>query len=115
LPSRCAVGELQRRAHAKREGLGGTRPGKRLFNVQAVIALVRAPKSRMVDHALMMFYEGERERFEVLDWALDQHTARGRRLGCGTEHLLAEGAVLANESDLDDPYADEGRKARSRS
>jgi hypothetical protein len=47
------------------------------------------------------------------DWALDKHTGRGRRMGRGTEHFFDEDAVLANEADLDDPYAAEGRAARS--
>ena len=76
--------------------------------------LARAPKSRMVDHAVMAVYEGARERLEVPDWALDRHTARGRRIGRGQQHFFDEGAVLANAADLDDPYAEEGRAAVSR-
>jgi replication-associated recombination protein RarA len=100
----------QRKHNAKSKT--GTRSGERLFIVQAVMVLARAPKSRMVDHAVMVVYEGERPRLEVPDWALDKHTARGRKLGRGEEHFFAEGARIENESDLDDPYAEEGRAAR---
>jgi replication-associated recombination protein RarA len=92
----------------------GSRSGERLFIVQAVIALVRAPKSRMVDHAVMALYEGDREPMEMPDWALDKHTAAGRRRGRGVDHFFDEGARIENVGDLDDPYAEEGRAARSR-
>jgi len=51
---------------------------ERLFLVHAVMLLCRAAKSRSVDHALVVFYEGERPRREVPDFALDKHTGRGR-------------------------------------
>jgi len=85
--------------------------GERLFLLHAVIVLARAPKSRTVDHALMLFYEGERERLEIPDYALDKHTLRGKRMGRGHEHFFTEGAKLVGET-IPDPYADEGRQAR---
>jgi replication-associated recombination protein RarA len=85
----------------------------RLFLVHAVILLVRAPKSRLVDHAGMVVYDGDRERLEVPDWALDRHTKRGRRMGRGAAHFFDEGAVLAGET-LDDPYRDEARQLKTR-
>lgn len=87
--------------------------GERLFLLHAVVVLARAPKSRIVDHALMVMYEGDREPLEMPDWALDKHTARGNRLGRGHEHFFEVGAVLAGET-IPDPYAAEGRAARSR-
>lgn len=86
---------------------------RRLHLLHAVAILARAPKSRMLDHAFMVFYEGERPRIEVPDHALDKHTARGRKLGRGEDHFFEEAALLENEGDVDDPYADEGRAARS--
>jgi hypothetical protein len=62
------------------------------------------------DHALIVGYVGEREPLEVSDHALDMHMARGRRRGRGAEHFLAEGAQLANEADVDDPYVDEAAR-----
>ncbi len=87
-------------------------PGERLMLVHAVILLVRAPKSRMVDHAVMVMYEGEREPLEVPDYALDQHTGRGRRMGRGVDHFFEEGALLHNAAKIADPYYEEGRAAR---
>jgi replication-associated recombination protein RarA len=83
----------------------------RVFLVHAVCLLARAPKSRMLDHALIVMYAGERPRFEVPDHAIDMHTARGRRMSRGYDHFLAEGAQLANEAGVDDPYRDEAREA----
>lgn len=83
----------------------------RLFFTQAVLLLVRAPKSRIVDHALMVYFEGPREKKPIPDYALDKHTSRGRRLGRGHSHFFAEGAVL-NSKTLDDPYEEEARKIR---
>jgi len=82
----------------------------RIFLVHTVCLLCRAPKSRMLDHALIVTYAGEREPLEVPDHALDMHTAKGRRLGRGAQHFLAEGAKLANEADVDDPYHDEAER-----
>jgi MgsA AAA+ ATPase C terminal len=70
----------------------------RIFLLHAAVLLARAPKSRMLDHALIAMYAGERPRFEVPDHALDRHTERGRRMGRGYDHFLAEGAQLANEA-----------------
>jgi MgsA AAA+ ATPase C terminal len=53
----------------------------RVFLLHAVCLLARAPKSRMLDHALIAMYAGERPQIEVPDYALDRHTARGRRMG----------------------------------
>jgi hypothetical protein len=86
-------------------------PGARLYLVHAVLYLARAPKSRIVDHAVMAFYEGDPPRIEVPDWALDKHTRRGRQLGRGQAHFFEEGALLVGET-LPDPYAAEGRAAR---
>jgi replication-associated recombination protein RarA len=101
----------QRRHNAKSKT--GSRSGERLFIVQAVILLVRAPKSRMIDHCVMALYEGERPAIEIPDFAIDMHTRRGRALGRGADHFFDVGALLAGEA-LPDTYAEEGRAARSR-
>jgi replication-associated recombination protein RarA len=93
---------------AKREKRGES---SRIFLVHAVCLLARARKSRMIDHALLATYRGERPRREVPEHALDKHTARGRRLGRGFEHFFDQGAQLANAAEVDDPYADEARAA----
>jgi replication-associated recombination protein RarA len=85
--------------------------GERLFLLHATIILARAPKSRTVDHALMVIYEGDREPLEIPDWAVDRHTARGKRMGRGHDHFFEEGARLAGET-IPDPYAEDARRAR---
>lgn len=85
----------------------------RVFLVHAVVVLVRAEKSRMLDHVLMLMYEGDRPQLEVPDYALDKHTVRGRRMGRGLEHFFDEAAHLEN-AHLPDLYAREGREAATR-
>jgi replication-associated recombination protein RarA len=78
-----------------------------LFLVHAVIVLARAKKRRVVDHALMAFYEADRREIaiDVPDFALDQHTDAGRRMGRGLDHFFEEGSHLENVAeDVPDPY-----------
>lgn len=67
---------------------------ERLFLVHAVMVVGRSYKSRAVDNALIVFYEGKRpgpaER-AIPDFALDRHTQRGRRLKRGWDHFFTEG------------------------
>lgn len=55
---------------------------ERLFLVHAILLLVRAKKSRVVDHALITYY-GNHDQRPIPDYALDKHTGAGRRLGRG--------------------------------
>jgi hypothetical protein len=93
----------------KRQKTPGFEGFFRVYLVHAVIALARARKSRLCDHALVVMYGQERPRPEIPDHALDRHTKRGRELGRGGEHFVEVGSLLANEADVDDPYADEAR------
>ncbi|MGA3170347.1 MAG: hypothetical protein ABSE62_04980 [Chthoniobacteraceae bacterium] len=86
---------------------------ERLFLVHAVLFLAGARKSRMVDHALVVMYEGNREGREIPDFALDRHTARGRTLKRGWKHFWAVGAELANETAGNDPYEARAREIRT--
>src|SRR5262245_44732638 len=70
---------------------------ERLFLVHAVQLLATAKKSRQVDNALITFYEGERPKLRVPDFAYDRHTLMGRRKGRGWTHFWEEGAKLENE------------------
>ena len=85
---------------------------ERLFLVHAVIELARAKKSRMVDHALIVFYEGAREKREIPDYAKDMHTGEGRRMGRGVEHFWTERAQTENKAGGDDPYYQLARAIR---
>ena len=81
----------------------------RVFLAHAVCLLARAPKSRMLDHALMVMYEGERPSPPMPDYAIDKHTAQGVKKGRGLDHFFDVGAKLANVSNVPDPYAVEAR------
>jgi replication-associated recombination protein RarA len=85
---------------------------ERLFLVHAVLYLAEAPKCRMVDHALVVMYEGKRDAREIPDFALDRHTARGRAAKRAWKHFWAEGARLGNPAPVNDPYAQAARKIR---
>jgi replication-associated recombination protein RarA len=65
----------------------------RLCLVHAVLALARAPKSRLVDVAQIVAFRDD-ERREVPDVALDRHTVKGRRMGRGWDHFWTEGTQL---------------------
>lgn len=85
---------------------------ERLFLVHAVLYLAGAPKSRMVDHALIVHYEGKRERREIPDFALDLHTQRGRARRRGWKHFWEHGAQLAPAAGVADPYESQAREIR---
>lgn len=85
---------------------------ERLFLIHAVLYLAAAPKSRLVDHALIVHYEGERTRREIPDFALDLHTAAGRKRRRGWDHFWAHGAQLSPSGDVVDPYGSQARVIR---
>lgn len=74
---------------------------ERLFLVHAVQYLCRAPKSRSVDHALVVFYEGARPKRDVPDFALDKHTGRGRARKRGWAHWWGDGCRLQKGGEVD--------------
>lgn len=82
---------------------------ERLFLIHAIILLVRARKSRIVDHALITYY-GNHDRRAIPDVALDKHTASGKRMGRGVDHFFDEGIQLANKAELNDPYQEKARE-----
>jgi replication-associated recombination protein RarA len=86
------------------DAVGNDNSGEELFFTQAVIMLCRAPKSRIVDSAVLLFQRDVIQRDAVPDVALDKHTLRGKRLGRGIDHFFEEGTKLVPEPTLDDPY-----------
>ncbi len=76
---------------------------ERLPFLHAVLLAVRSSKSRLVDNAATVFYRRHAKK-AVPDWALDQHTMRGKSLGRGMEHFLTEGVSLENRAAVPDPY-----------
>lgn len=87
---------------------------ERLFFVHAILVLARARKSREVDNALVVMYEGDRGgelNREIPDYALDKHTQRGKQLKRGHSHFWEEGAKIENASGID-RYEDRARTIR---
>ncbi len=85
------------------------RNAARLFIMHAVIALVRAPKSRIVDHAtgLACKRDGLDAR-EIPSYAIDKHTRQGQAMGRGYKFFFDEGGKLENCT-LRDPYETRAR------
>jgi hypothetical protein len=85
---------------------------QRLPFIQAVRYLALAPKSRTNDNALVTFYLGTRDSRAIPDYALDRHTAAGRRRGRGWQHFHDTASHIENPSGEPDPYAAPARKIR---
>jgi replication-associated recombination protein RarA len=87
--------------------------GATMFLVNAVTAMCRAPKSRLSDDLNHVVHRRSIEDWmEIPDYALDKHTARGKRLGRGFDHWITEGAKLEDSPYLNkpagfNPYEDE--------
>jgi replication-associated recombination protein RarA len=80
---------------------------ERLPLVHAVILLATAPKSRLADHAAVVFYRGDRPKRPIEDFAKDRHTQAGRALGRAWSHFWTEGSKLIPESEVSDPYREQ--------
>jgi replication-associated recombination protein RarA len=79
----------------------------RLAIGNAIRLMCRAKKSREGDHfaaaiGLRSLLEGFAPT--IPDWANDQHTLAGRKLGRGLDHFRKEGAKLVPPPTADDPY-----------
>ena len=82
----------------------------RLMVGNAIRMMARAPKSRAGCHfAAAIGLRSMLEDFapEIPDWANDQHTIGGRKLGRGLDHFRQEGAKLIPPPTEPDPYEDE--------
>lgn len=113
-PQACVRVGMLRDAWREQRKKNDVRHGpERLFLVHAVLDLARAAKSRLIDHALIVMYEGPRDAREIPDFALDKHTSRGRAAKRAWKHFWEEGARLENRASLDDPYATRAREIRA--
>jgi replication-associated recombination protein RarA len=82
----------------------------RLAIGNATRLMCRAAKSREGDHfAAAIGLRSMLEGFAptIPDWALDQHTLAGRKLGRGLDHFRKEGAKLIPPPTEPDPFEDE--------
>lgn len=75
-------------------------PSERLVLANAILALCTSSKTRAADDLQTVVYRRrifEKWRLEVPDFALDQHTGRGRSAGRAWDHWEKEGLKLDNE------------------
>jgi replication-associated recombination protein RarA len=88
-----------------------TKLGKsRMAIGNAIRLMCRAAKSREGDHfAAATGWAAILENFVpvIPDWALDQHTTEGKRMGRGVDHFRSEGTKLVPPPTGDDPYIEE--------
>ena len=84
----------------------------RMFAIHAVLILVRAQKSRVVDTATIHAFEGGLAKREVPDFALDGRTQQGKRMGRNEAYFWQESAKLANSASIPDPYEASARQLR---
>lgn len=86
----------------------------KLFFIRAVFILVDAKKSRIVDNANIVYFEGTRPKNKIPDYALDIHTTEGRKMGRGQKHFFEEGAKLNNCDSRPDFYEELAKNIRIR-
>ena len=82
----------------------------RLMVGNVIRMMARAPKSRAGCHfgaAIGLRSLLENFKPEIPDWAFDQHTHKGRKMGRGLDHFREEGAKLVPPPDDNDPYIEE--------
>lgn len=87
------------------------KPGEaRLMIGNAIRMMCRSPKSRAGCHfAAAIGLRSALEHYAptIPDWAHDQHTYEGKRMGRGIDYFRAESAKLVHEPDEPDPYIEE--------
>lgn len=87
-----ALYEMHRELSKKKDDLN--QPW-RLFLVHAIIKLCRAPKSRLIDWALIYHWGCHQKLLRPIpDFALDKHNEKGRKLGRSWNHFFEEGTKL---------------------
>lgn len=94
---------------------GKSNEPEKLHFTHAVLLLIRSPKSRLVDWALIDHFRLHEERVSTtppMDVALDKHTMRGKRMGRGFKHFFDEGCKLENhiEQPNEQMYMDSSRE-----
>lgn len=88
---------------------------EKLPYIQAVLAMVRSDKSRLVDWALIDAFRNHSKRLspeQVPDYALDKHTRRGKQKGRGFPHFFEDGAFMNQhkKQDREDEYEASSRE-----
>ena len=90
---------------------GNKKEEYRLFLINAVIILARAPKCRVSDNLMITIFGDIKQgkRLEIPDYAIDKHTFRGRKMGRGKIHFVEEGSKIENQG-ATDPYKRKAEK-----
>lgn len=70
---------------------------ERLPFIHAILCLVRSRKSRYVDHAITAYWQNyENRTVEIQDYALDNHTRRGKAKGRTLDFFYTEASKIYN-------------------
>jgi len=86
---------------------------ERLQITHAVLLCCRAAKSRLVDHALIVAFEGSDVRTPP-EWVFDIHTHQGKAAGkTVADFFVPENADMNPKSTIEDPYANQAKQIRT--
>lgn len=104
-PQLLALVPIQEKVYMdfREEGKDGS---ARLVLANVILLMCRSPKTRISDHFQCVVHQ-DREHgktVDIPDYALDKHTAKGKRMGRGFKHWLDEGCQLNPPSEIEDPY-----------
>ncbi len=81
-----------------------------LVLTNAILLLCRSPKSRIGDEFLCVVMDAMERgemRLDIPDYALDGHTARGKRMGRGSAFFQEHCLLVPQSSDVSNPYTQE--------
>lgn len=82
-----------------------------LSYLHAISLMARATKSRIIDHAKIIYIAGHFEKSRpVPDYAFDHHGRVGREMGRGVNFFFDVAAQLHPLSEEDDPYEDRAKQ-----
>jgi replication-associated recombination protein RarA len=85
---------------------------ERLQLTHAVLLCCRARKSRLVDHALIVAFEGG-EEIAPPEWVFDFHTHQGKAAGkTADDFFKTENPSMSPKADIADPYVNEAKSIR---
>lgn len=77
--------------------------------LHAVSLIARSSKSRIIDHAKIIYCIDELENRPVPDYAKDHHGKIGREMGRGVEYFFDVASQLSPET-IHDPYKEQARE-----
>ena len=81
-----------------------------LSYLHAISLMARATKSRIIDHAKIIYIAGPLEDRPVPDYAFDHHGKIGRDMGRGVDFFFDVASQLQPMSEEEDPYREKARQ-----